>query len=96
MTFNGKTLIGTEEGVIEPEATYLYGRLKLLKQYGQRIYTCDVRLEEGPLQGAIVHLRDGILPESIGDAYQCYYRVPDELGVPEGNIKAKVIGWSAK
>ena len=64
---------------------YLVGRVQLKpKQLGWRFYTLNLRVKKGPLKGAVVHLRDGSLQNSIRDACIAVYPIPREYGIRVG------------
>jgi hypothetical protein len=76
-----------------PDRKYLIGEIRLKEQYGTRVAVCDLEITDGPLKGAVVHLRDEYTSESIPDPYFSYFEIPSELNLPSGPVPFRIVGW---
>lgn len=76
---------------IEKDAKYVLGRIRKKGRSHVAVYTLDCRIEDGPLKGAVVHLRDGRLPEDLTGEFAAYYRIPDEVEIDPGALKFRVV-----
>jgi hypothetical protein len=73
------------------------GRVQLKKSKpGWRFYTLNVRVKAGPLKGAIVHLRDGRIQNSITDPCISVYRVPANVEIKPGDLDVEPVAMFAK
>jgi hypothetical protein len=95
-TFDSKRhcVAAVDEIVIDEDALYVFGRC-VAWESGIRIYTLDVRVTDGPLTGALVHLRDGQRPEP-GGPYYCAYKIPAASNMPRGRIPFEVVMYSSE
>lgn len=97
VTFSDGEFGRFESRVLETAARLLLvGTLQLEAERGWRFYALDVRVSDGPLGGAVVHLRDGRLPASISDPYLAVYPIPDDLHVDPGPLDFEVVGHLSK
>ncbi len=85
-----------EDLEIRPKNLYLVGEVKQLshgrERYAYRYYTLNVRvLNNPPLEGAIVHLRNERIPASLEDPYVAIYKIPPEIKAGEGPLEYKVV-----
>jgi hypothetical protein len=97
VTFSGTAFQQTAGFRPDPNALYLVGQMQLKKgQLGERFYTLNVRIKDGPLKGAVVHLRDGNIQESIKDPCTAVYRLPADLKVNAEAVPFEVVAIFAK
>jgi hypothetical protein len=97
VTFDGAEF--QQIGALKPdqEALYVVGRVQLKKsKLGWRFYTLNVRVKAGPLEGAIVHLRDGRIQNSITDPCISVYRVPAHVDIKPGDLAVEPVAMFAK
>ena len=92
VTFSDGEFGPFELRAVEGARPLLVGSLRLEAELGWRFYNLDVRVLEGPLRGALVHLRDGQLPASITDPYVAVYPIPDDVQVDPGPLEFEVVG----
>lgn len=78
---------------LSPDRKYLIGEIRLKEQYGTRVAVCDLEITDGPLKGAVVHLRDEYTSESIGDPYFSYFEIPSDLNLAPGPVPFRIVGW---
>lgn len=81
----------------QQETLYLVAQMQLKKKrLGWRFFTMNFRVKEGPLKGAIVHLRDGSGPKSILDPYIAVYALPDKYADAVGPLSFEGVSMFAK
>lgn len=76
---------------VENDAKYVLGRINKKERWHLAVYTVDCRIEDGPLKGAIVHLRDNRFPEDKTTDMAAYYRIPDDIEIEGGTLKFQII-----
>lgn len=97
VTWNGKQLVATDPKKLNiiADKNYLFGRISMRKNGDPVIYTFDVAVNGGPLDGVTVHLRDGLLPVIGKDEFvnicEAVYEIPQDLAIDSGEIDFKVI-----
>ena len=97
VTFDGTEFRQTKDFDSDKDSLYLLGQMQLQKdKLGWRFYTFNVRITDGALEGAVVHLRDGKIQDSITDPCIAVYSIPDDVKVEEGNVPFEVVGLFAK
>lgn len=97
VTFDGRGFQHSKDFRADHEARYLVGKVLLRNdESGWGFYTLNVRVTDGDLKGAIVHLRDGKIQDEITDPCIAIYRIPDVLDVETGNVPFEVVALTAK
>lgn len=97
VTFDGTEFQQTKDFAGDKDARYVVAQMQLKKgQPGWRFYTLNVRITAGALKGAVVHLRDGKIQDSMTDPCIAVYRIPGDLKVDEGNVPFEVVALFAK
>jgi hypothetical protein len=81
---------------VDKDATYVYGRVRAKDEWRKKVYIVDCAIQDGPLKGAIVHLRDRRVPKSDDDSYSGFYRIPDDIAINEGKLRFKIVMLSMK
>ncbi|MCA9174766.1 MAG: hypothetical protein KDB14_09815 [Planctomycetales bacterium] len=97
ITFDGGEFTAMKDFHPDKDATYLFCRMQLKPdKLGWRFYTLNARIIDGNLKGAIVHLRDGKIQDSITDPCVAIYRIPDDLNVEVGKAPFEIVALFAK
>ena len=97
VTFDGRGFTQVEDFSPDHVALYLVGKMQLWKdEGGWRFYTLNLRVTDGNLKGAIVHLRDGKIQDDITDSCIAIYRIPDNLKIATGDVSFEVVALFAK
>jgi hypothetical protein len=97
ITFEGKEFQKLKDFHPDKDATYLFCRMQLKPdKRGWRFYTLNVRITDGNLKGAVVHLRDGRIQDSITDPCLAIYKIPDDLSVEAGKVPFEIVALFAK
>lgn len=97
VTFDGADFQQMGAFKLEQDALYLVGRVQLKKgNLGWRFYTLNVRIKAGPLEGAIVHLRDGRIQNSITDPCIAVYRIPANVEIKPGDLPVEAVAMFTK
>jgi hypothetical protein len=96
VTFDGKSFQRKGHFPKQAGVKYLAGNISLKTELGCRIYKLNVRVTKGPLKGAIVHLWDHRVPDSIGDPYFSAFEVPREYGMVEGPVEFEIVSYFYK
>jgi hypothetical protein len=94
--FDGRDIMEEKQLTVESDDTLLVGRIKLRTgERWKRFYSLDLRVRQGPLKGAVVHVRDGKIQNSVVDECVCIYFIPPGISIDEGPVAFDVCGWSA-
>lgn len=97
VTLGKSGLQGIKDFKVEPNAKYLFGKLQWKKsQMNWRFYIFTVRVKNGALKGAVVHLRDGKFQKSFADPCFAVYKIPEQIKVAPGPVSFEIIGILAK
>ena len=97
VTFTGKRFQQSKEFRADEKAMYLVGKMQLKRdRVGRRFYTLNARVTKGQLKGAVVHLRDGKIQDSITDPCIAIYRIPDDIEVKTGKVPFEIVALFAK
>lgn len=81
----------------DAESLYILTTFQLKKnQLGWVFYSLNVRVTDGELKGAIVHLRDDKIQESIKDPCFAIYKLPSDLKVKPGDLPFEVVSYFSK
>jgi hypothetical protein len=97
ITFDGREFTTLKDFHPDKDATYLFCRMQLKPdKLGWRFYTLNARITDGNLKGAIVHLRDGRIQDSIADPCVAIYRIPEGLNVEAGKAPFEIVALFAK
>jgi len=95
VTFVGGEFAPFESRGADGDGLLLVGTLQLEGALGWRFYALDLRVVDGPLAGAIVHLRDGGLQDSTVGPCVAVYPIPDDVQIRTGPVDFEVVGYSA-
>jgi hypothetical protein len=74
---------------LDPDAFYVFGEIERISDDGVLPYL-DAQVTEGPLKGAIVHMRHDSWTKGLGP-YCCLYKVPHPVKISEGFLTFKVV-----
>ena len=96
VSFDGSKVVHLQPGTKLDHARYLVVRADFNATKGWYVYEFTLRVDGGPLNGAVVRIRNGHLPETISDPLVGIYRIPDVLRVSEGPQDFEVINFVAK
>jgi hypothetical protein len=95
LVFDGKSFQRIKQFEPRRESKYVFGKISLKAEYGWRIYTLNVRVTKGRLKGAIVHLWDGKVPDSIEDPYISAFEIPAQFELAEGPMEFEIVSFYA-
>ena len=84
-------LLAVESFTPDRSRQYLFAKLSGEGGIGRAIYDLDIVVTAGELTGAVVHFRDGDIPESLSDPLVALFEVPADLNLLESNIPFEVI-----
>jgi hypothetical protein len=97
ITFDGREFSKLKDFHPDKDGTYLFCRMQLKpEKIGWRFYTLNARITDGKLKGAVVHLRDGRIQDSITDPCVAIYKIPDDLSVEAGKVPFEIVALFAK
>lgn len=95
--FDGKEFKEVMSFVADANSKYLVSTFQLKKdQLGWRFYTLNVRVSDGELKGAIVHLRNDRIQETISEPCIAVYKIPSEMEIEVGEVPFEVVSYFAK
>ena len=85
-----------KQASINQHALYLVAWIDLVPELGWYLYHVDLCAKDPPLKGAVIHLLDGGIAESIQGRKVAYYQLPAELEIAEGPVAFNLISGSSK
>lgn len=95
--FDGSEFKEVMSFTADANSKYLLSTFQLKKdQLGWRFYTLNVRVSDGALKGAIIHLRNDRIQETISEPCIAVYRIPSEILIEVGEVPFEVVSYFAK
>ena len=79
-----------------PDRSYLAVVLTPPTTRIKSIYSCRVRLDSGPLAGALVWVTMNSAPQSARDPIRAVYELPGAIRDLEGPVECSVVEWAVK
>ena len=82
---------------LDPSRKYVIGQITSSDaSSGKRLYIVDLLVRNGPLKGAIIHLRSGELQRSPDGPLLAVFEIPEGLELANGVMEFDVIGLKSK